>query len=1183
LTWILIGLNILPTVGFEVYPPGGFAFIPLSLMAYGMLRYKIFGFSLAMLKKGDMGKVLSYVVLIPFVLVFGGLYHVKALGITNWIAFYDMTIPDGIPALLSVLICLGMAIFCFLRGLRHAEMILFGLICFVFSLLSAISLTGQWVLPEQESSALKASKVFALIAVNNVGLFMHLVHVMAGRPQRILVYVFYGLGFGLMYLTLTPFFFADSMNHLTFGLYPQGRWGLGVLVFVILSGVLWCSYILSRVWKQSPDDRPLRIRVIYTMTGLWAYSLFCLGNIPAIFGINLLPIGDFIFIPTLMIAYGIFRHGLFPINRKTSREIKSGIVKLMIFAGYGCALSLSLMVMDPLPIAGIIERIVPYGIPPLLSFGFCLFLSTTLLILSPYHRLSHVFSGICLLFGVINLNIGVNTLISDPVAALKLARWGQALFVFIWGVCVHLCYIILRHPSLLKNMYLAYGISFLMAPFTQSAVYFQSVNLFYFGYFPHRSFLFDIMGGLWILNMIYMIYLIQQAYRNTNNVFQQFQFKVLLWAFIAMIVLTLCDLPALYGYEVYPLGGFIFMPLLLLAYGLFRNHFREIIRIVRGLIFFTGLLIILWSLDNLLYDYPNPETQGFPWKTLLIFFMFPVLWRSWNFLLSLLIRYRNDDLKESFIRMTDQLADVRRLKDIQQLICSVVFQELWSSRCTLLFLNHLPPQLEDLPEKNLTSDSRSGNDEFIGWDAFNHSTGLFGTQEGLLSNERAVILTSDISLGSMFYSGQYQISQEQVEAWAISQALPAGFEKWLLESELIQAVLFQGKLIGLILLTPKIDSMPYTHEEKAFLEKIGQQLGPYIENARILEELEHEVAERTADLQETNQLVTHQNQIIRSLFQTGTFLHQARELSPSFDYILQQLQQIFPRWQFAMLISKERPDIIEFAHFLGLSKEEQDALYEQSGEILARHLDYRSAAQYASFSVGFVQGETTIPCHVLAMRGIEGRLIVSLFIKGKSIPQPSLEIITLFLEQVTAFAESKQLTMELERIANTDGLTGTFNRLFFDKELHRAIDTQKRLSQRVFSILLIDVNGLKRVNDVFGHGAGDKMIIAVADLLLAVCRKTDVVVRLGGDEFVVLCPASGYQTAHNLLERIRLKEQQAFMTCQHPDGTEEIIPIRMSIGLASSESIDPELVMKQADHAMYADKEAFYAKRQKYR
>jgi diguanylate cyclase (GGDEF)-like protein len=73
--------------------------------------------------------------------------------------------------------------------------------------------------------------------------------------------------------------------------------------------------------------------------------------------------------------------------------------------------------------------------------------------------------------------------------------------------------------------------------------------------------------------------------------------------------------------------------------------------------------------------------------------------------------------------------------------------------------------------------------------------------------------------------------------------------------------------------------------------------------------------------------------------------------------------------------------------------------------------------------------------------------------------------------------------VQLERMASTDGLTGLYNRAFLNQELNKVINHAKRFRNIFFSIMIIDVNGLKRLNDTYGHDKGDEAIIKVASFL----------------------------------------------------------------------------------------------------
>jgi diguanylate cyclase (GGDEF)-like protein len=165
---------------------------------------------------------------------------------------------------------------------------------------------------------------------------------------------------------------------------------------------------------------------------------------------------------------------------------------------------------------------------------------------------------------------------------------------------------------------------------------------------------------------------------------------------------------------------------------------------------------------------------------------------------------------------------------------------------------------------------------------------------------------------------------------------------------------------------------------------------------------------------------------------------------------------------------------------------------------------------------------------------------------------------------------------KLETTANTDGMTGIANRTFFDRRLKNTIKNSNLFPEIYFSILMIDINGLKRVNDNFGHDKGDEMIKRVADMLSSICRETDTLSRMGGDEFIILLASTDSGEAKAAVDRIRREEEKLFLTFAKKNNEKISIPIRFSIGMGGSDEVPPEKVMKIADQRMYIDKENFY-------
>ena len=106
---------------------------------------------------------------------------------------------------------------------------------------------------------------------------------------------------------------------------------------------------------------------------------------------------------------------------------------------------------------------------------------------------------------------------------------------------------------------------------------------------------------------------------------------------------------------------------------------------------------------------------------------------------------------------------------------------------------------------------------------------------------------------------------------------------------------------------------------------------------------------------------------------------------------------------------------------------------------------------------------------------------------------------------------------EIDYITYHDGLTGVYNRNFFNEKI-KSIDLEENLP---ISVIMGDVNGLKLTNDAFGHLMGDKLLISAANIMKRVCRESDIVVRWGGDEFIILLPKTKQEIVEKISERIR--------------------------------------------------------------
>lgn len=182
--------------------------------------------------------------------------------------------------------------------------------------------------------------------------------------------------------------------------------------------------------------------------------------------------------------------------------------------------------------------------------------------------------------------------------------------------------------------------------------------------------------------------------------------------------------------------------------------------------------------------------------------------------------------------------------------------------------------------------------------------------------------------------------------------------------------------------------------------------------------------------------------------------------------------------------------------------------------------------------------------------------------------QKNIELLALNKRLMEAEQQLRAQAEELRALSLTDGLTGLFNRRGFSMIASKQIEIANRDGQYMW-LLFVDVDGLKPVNDVLGHEAGDRLISDVGLLLKQTCRESDIVVRLGGDEFLVLLVRGSEGDAQRLESRI----QEA--AARHNETAGRPYIVSFSVGIAEYNPEAPtslEDLIRRADAAMYQEK-----------
>lgn len=170
-------------------------------------------------------------------------------------------------------------------------------------------------------------------------------------------------------------------------------------------------------------------------------------------------------------------------------------------------------------------------------------------------------------------------------------------------------------------------------------------------------------------------------------------------------------------------------------------------------------------------------------------------------------------------------------------------------------------------------------------------------------------------------------------------------------------------------------------------------------------------------------------------------------------------------------------------------------------------------------------------------------------------------------ERTRKLRDEKEL---LARLARTDALTGLHNRAQLDASLEIELSRSRR-SRSSLSLLMIDLDHFKRINDTHGHAAGDRVLRAVAETLGQIIRCSDLACRYGGEEFAVILPDSTPANAYAVAEKIRL----ALMALNLREG-QATIPITASIGISGTRPeglTQAAELLREADQALYLGKQ----------
>ena len=227
--------------------------------------------------------------------------------------------------------------------------------------------------------------------------------------------------------------------------------------------------------------------------------------------------------------------------------------------------------------------------------------------------------------------------------------------------------------------------------------------------------------------------------------------------------------------------------------------------------------------------------------------------------------------------------------------------------------------------------------------------------------------------------------------------------------------------------------------------------------------------------------------------------------------------------------------------------------------------------------------DTMIFIRKLRLRGMEGLLVLPLVVKDEAIGTFVLasrsrgvftkkvrEMLGVITNQVAVAVENAKMYKKMEEMATTDGLTNLPNHRTFQNRLSEMLYRAERHSKPL-SVVLLDIDKFKAVNDTYGHPVGDKVLQRMAKVLAGSIRKVDVVARYGGEEFVMVLEETDGRGALLLSERVR--QEMASQIMKSDKGS---FRVTISLGIASypADGTEKEVLVDLSDQALYAAKES---------
>jgi diguanylate cyclase (GGDEF)-like protein len=390
-----------------------------------------------------------------------------------------------------------------------------------------------------------------------------------------------------------------------------------------------------------------------------------------------------------------------------------------------------------------------------------------------------------------------------------------------------------------------------------------------------------------------------------------------------------------------------------------------------------------------------------------------------------------------------------------------------------------------------------------------------------------------------------------------------------------------GKPVGAILVRPSSDLL--RRATRAGFDFLVEAWGPkdpapesvlaHLQSARTGDRGQH-----GRDVSVALKKTTKRLAILTDIVKTANSILEPRKV---IELIMEKIQQLIPSEAWSMLMVDEEKQELAFELALGAKGKDVSAFRIKMGEGVAGWVAQTGKAAIVNdtakdprFAPRFdtkTQFQTrSILCAPLISRGRTIGVVEIINRVGGRFTQGDLDILLTLVEPCAIAIENAMLFQRTEQLTITDDLTKLFNSRYLNLYISREIKRCKRHGIPL-SVIFLDLDGFKGINDQYGHLAGSGTLAEVGSILALAVRESDILARYGGDEFVVVLPETPASGALVIAERLRKAiEEHGFLQGQGLSAR-----ISASFGIASypDHALTPEGLIQKADQAMYRVKE----------